>query len=53
MVTIRLDPCADCGNPFEEKELDDEGFCDECAEEIRQERKAERQLRSDYYASVL
>lgn len=34
-------------------DLDEDGYCEDCAEEAREEAKHQRQLRSDYYASVL
>ena len=34
-------------------DLDEDGYCEDCAQEAREEAEHMRQLRSDYYASVL
>lgn len=46
--------CDGCERRFvSHSDLDEDGYCETCAEEARDEAAHQRQLRSDYYASVL
>lgn len=49
MTVEDLCKCDACGDTVDRTDLDDEGVCVECREEIRHE----RQLRLDYYSRLL